>query len=281
MTTGRPPGQLDPARLVFVAGLHRSGTTALARVLAEHPEVSGFTGTSAKEDEGQHLQDVYPPARAHGGAGRFALAPAAHLTEASALATDDNARRLLDSWSPHWDLEQRLLLEKSPANLLMTRFLQRIFPGSAVVAVVRHPVTVSLSTRRWSGPTTGMSRLLEHWLHAHETFRADTTHLRRVHVVSYERLVTDSAAVLGGIGDFLGLTGPVPTGGLDGSRSDRYRTEWERMRTGRLERLRTDRLVRRYGERVAALGYRLDDLDHADPFPVAGTPAPSSAPDLS
>src|SRR5437763_1252312 len=71
-------------RFVFLAGLHRSGTTLLARLLAAHPEVSGFSGTGADADEGQHLQTVYPAAKVWGGPGRFGFAPEAHFTEEQA-----------------------------------------------------------------------------------------------------------------------------------------------------------------------------------------------------
>ena len=66
----------DPARhrLLFVGGLHRSGTTLLADLIAAHPLTSGFANTGVPADEGQHLQDVYPSARAFGGPGRFGLA---------------------------------------------------------------------------------------------------------------------------------------------------------------------------------------------------------------
>ena len=80
----------DGKTLVFVGGLHRSGTSLLHRCLAEHPDASGFRGTGVPEDEGQHLQSVYRPARAHGGPGRFGFDPGAHLTEESPLVSDEN-----------------------------------------------------------------------------------------------------------------------------------------------------------------------------------------------
>jgi len=67
--------------LVFVGGLHRSGTTLLARAIAKHDEVSGFRRTEALANEGQFLQSVYPIAREFGGTGRFGFDERSHMTE--------------------------------------------------------------------------------------------------------------------------------------------------------------------------------------------------------
>ncbi|HEU0102879.1 MAG TPA: sulfotransferase [Mycobacteriales bacterium] len=261
--------------LVFVAGLHRSGTTPLARVLSEHPQVSGFSGTGATEDEGQHLQQVYPPARVHGGSGKFAFSPAAHLTEQSPLAVPANAERLLQQWSPYWDLGRPVLVEKSPANLLMTRFLQALFPQARFVVVVRHPVVVALSTRKWVRRTT-LPRLVEHWLAAHEILLADAPHVRALHVLSYEHLVADPAGTLEGVRDFLGLDGDIPAGSVDARRSSRYEQEWAALRTSRnpWHRRQVRRIETQLGDRVRRFGYDLDDLSAARGFP----PAPASPP---
>lgn len=274
---GEAGWRVEGHRLVFVGGVHRSGTTAVARLLAGHPQVSGFSATGQKEDEGQHLQDVYPSARAYGGAGRFAFRPEAHLTEDSPLATPANAARLFDQWSRHWDLSRPVLVEKSPPNVVMTRFLQALYPEARLLVVVRHPVVVALSTRKWA-QLTPLRRLIGHWLRAYETFLADAAHLRRVHVVRYEHLVAAPERVLGEVGAFLELDGPVPTGRLERHRSDVYERRWADLRGSRLpwRRRPLHRIEAELGPRVARFGYDLTDLARVGPFPAL-RPAPPGA----
>ena len=255
-------------RLVFVGGLHRSGTTPMTRLLAGHPQVSGFAGTGVKEDEGQHLQDVYPSARAYGGAGRFALDSRAHLTETSALVTAENAEKLFAQWSAHWDLSRPVLVEKSPPNIVMTRFLQALYPDARFLVMVRHPAVVALSTSKWR-QSTPLRSLVENWLRAHETFLADAAGLRSVHVVKYEDLVGQPQRTLEEVGRFLELDGAIPAGTLESGRSDAYERRWRALTESRLpwRRRSVRRILDELEPRVGRFGYSFGDLSRVGPFP--------------
>lgn len=216
-------------RFVFVAGSHRSGTTLLARLLAAHREISGFSGTGAPADEGQHLQSVYPSDHEYGRPGRFGFAPEMHLTESSPLASDESARRRFAEWSPHWDLARPLLLEKSPPNLIETPFLQALFLDSMFVVVIRLPIPVSIPPAKWRG-TRRYDRLLDHWLRCHALFEADREHLRRVHVLNYEQLVGDPAAVLEEIFAFLEVEPIPPSAPVDAGANEKYFRRWKELK---------------------------------------------------
>jgi hypothetical protein len=247
---------MEGHQLVFLAGLHRSGTTLLARLLAAHPQVSGFSGSGAPADEGQHLQSVYPSDHEHGRPGRFGFAPEMHLTESSPLVSEQSAATLFEEWSPHWDLSRPLLLEKSPPNLLKTRFLQALFPNSAFVVLVRHPIPVSLATARWRR-TRRYHRLLEHWLRCHALFEADRDQLERVYVTQYEQLVREPEAVLQGIFEFLELEPIAPNEPVEQGANEGYFAQWRELKRDPRMRAYLDLASLWYERRVRRYGYSL------------------------
>jgi hypothetical protein len=197
--------EVDERKYVFVCGLHRSGTSVLGRNVARFEDCTGFKNTGATEDEGQFLQDIYPVAAKLGGPGRFGFDARAHRTEKSDLLTPKNMRRLHESWHAHWDSSKRICVEKTPANILMTRFLQKAFPNSYFVVIRRHPVAVSIATQRfWRINRMALHRLLYHWLHCHDLFAEDRPHLKRVYELTYEDYVGSPPRYHSEIAAFIG-----------------------------------------------------------------------------
>jgi hypothetical protein len=251
-------------RLVFVGGLHRSGTTPLVRWISRHPAVSGFHDTGVWEDEGQHLQTVYPVSGQHGGPGRFAFHEAAHLTEHSPLSTPANRTKLAKEWAVHWDLSRPVLVEKSPGNLVRMRFLHALFPDASFVMIVRHPIATAFATQKWLRRT--LSSLIRHWVIAHERFATDAERVPRVMLIRYEELVAEPQAVLDSIFNRLGLPPLTQRWEVQTGLNAGYLERWE-ARGNPYRAARRAIVGARFESRVARFGYSLrrpDDLTEPD-----------------
>jgi hypothetical protein len=232
--------------------------------------VSDLEGAGVLAGEGQFLQDVYPTQQDGGGVDRFAYSSTMHLTESSTLVGDASRQALWDAWSPYWDTDRRYLLEKTPSNLLKMRFLQALYPESSFVVMIRHPIAqaIALRARGWSDRS--VSRLVDHWVTAHEIMSGDIPGLRRVTVIRYEDLVAEPVGGLQGIQSFLDLP-PKPIE-LDLDRGLNH-TYFDRWKGSGLASVTARLTARRFESRIARYGYSF-----ASPLPVG--PLPSDLPTL-
>lgn len=244
-------------RYIFVGGLHRSGTSLIAQCLAAHPQVSGFSDTGVPQDEGQHLQSVYPPAKVHGGPGRFGFDPSSYLDETAPLATETHRQQLEREWGEHWDLSKPYLLEKSPPNLIRSRFLQALFPDAYFIMVLRHPLVVALATQKWC--SLPVHRLVEHWLVCHEALHADLPHLRHVKVVRYERFVEAPEDTTHDLFSFLELPPVATQQSIQRTLNARYVRRWrDQAKRSVWHRVYRSYLRWNYEDRLRHFGYALD-----------------------
>lgn len=195
-------------KYLFVCGLPRSGTSVLARNIGRLHNCTGLKNTGVLEDEGQYLQDVYPLGGECGGDGRFGFDSRMHLTETSGLLTPENVTKLRKSWQPYWDPSKTIFMEKSPANLLRTRFLQAAFPNAHFVVIRRHPVPVSIAIQKWKVNVTSLYNLFEHWLQCYELFEQDKIHLKHLYELRYEDYVENPPKYHQEIAAFLGTHVP-------------------------------------------------------------------------
>ena len=154
-------------RFIVVGGPHRGGTTLLWQLLAAHPAVSGFAEhVDSDYSEGAFLQTVLPTfnvgmetmLKGQGvdvqavpsGLGSYALSPAAHLTEAHPLNSNESSGRLLSEWGFYWNLSRPVLLEKTPTDMTVSRLLQALLaPSATFIFISRHPLAVSLAHKKW------------------------------------------------------------------------------------------------------------------------------------
>ncbi len=220
---------------IFLAGHHRSGTSLLHEIIREHHLISGFSNTGVPEDEGQHLQNIFKPAKAYGGPGKYIFNKNSHMTEDHNLATDLSAEAIMRQWEKHYDASCEHYIEKSLPNLIRTRFFQKLFPNSKFIAILRNPLVVSFATQKWS--KTSLKSLIHHTLLGYEIFMNDMDYLRNVYVLRYEDFVANPQNEIDKVYDFLNLESLHIQHTVKPDVNEKYFSMWETNRKTFLKRL--------------------------------------------
>ena len=190
-------------RYVFVAGLHRTGTSLVASLIGQHPEVAAIVQSPAPENEGCYLQGAIPHTAMHGIPGHYAADRRQHHVEGSRHDTLAVQQRIAADWDSWFEPGGQWRIEKSPVNLTRMRLYQQLFPMAQFVIVLRHPEAMAAALAKWTDQPA--AELIEYALAAYELALEDARYLHAVLFVRYEDLAADMAQLMAKADMFLSL----------------------------------------------------------------------------
>ena len=210
--------ELQPQRWIFVIGCYNSGTTLLASILRQHPEIAGL------RTEGVYLANDLPYPEAFGWPRMWCqCVDAVHIpVEGEA----ERAARIRRQWSLWYPRGARNLVEKSVANAARMPFLDAHFRPAYFIYIMRNGYAVAAgirgkaNLRRWRSPYADSGYPIElcarQWRVTDETVEQDAAKVERFLAIRYEDLVTAPGDTLERITGFLDLA-PMPQTALQQS----------------------------------------------------------------
>jgi len=188
----------------FIVGCNNSGTSLVKRILENSNKVSTLPY------EGQIYTRVFPRASRKG----HERVWSEYLGE---LGVDVNhplidAPRLLHDWMKDLDDPVKdMIAEKTPANVTRMGWLQRVFPNSFFVGVVRNGYAVAEGIRRKSNKS--LDRAARHWNRVNKNLVDTSGTVHNFFTLCYEELCDQPEETVTRLAEFLGLeTEPLKQG---------------------------------------------------------------------
>ena len=103
-----------------------------------------------------------------------------------------------------------MLIEKTTANAVRMRWLQKAIPNSYFIGVVRNGFAVAEGIRRKGNKD--IARAARHWMKVNEMMQSDSQLVRNFMQLRYEDIVGTPLLVLARVAKFLGQSLELPVG---------------------------------------------------------------------
>lgn len=202
---------LAPKQWLFVVGCYNSGTTLIAEVLGKHPSISELPG------EGQFLTDQLLLDYMIG-------LPRMWVEREDLFRMNEHSKgpdvgRIKKEWSIRASHRNApIVLEKTPANMARTRWLQANFANAYFIGVIRDPYAVSAGIRKKAEPEHRVNgwpieMCARQWARSNEVLEEDSAHLKHFMWLRYEEFAEQTNACLERVASFLGID-PFPAASI-------------------------------------------------------------------
>ena len=120
---------------------------------------------------------------------------------------------------------------------------------------MRHPIAVSLATKKWSKTT--LNSLIEHWLICHEKFKLDSTYLKNISLIRYEEFVSSPQNIINKLFDNIGIESIILNRKIKKNINEKYFEEWRKKKKKYISKMYIEKLENKYKKRVLKFGYDL------------------------
>lgn len=198
-------GPKYPKKWVFILGCYNSGTTLLQRLLGSHPNISILPR------EGVIFTSELPRPEEYGWTRMWAMCQEKIVFEPK--KERGKTRKIIEDWSPFFNANCDVFLEKSISNLPRAEWFNINFENAYFVGIRRNPYAVAEGIRRRARPTAPVTKnypeyypinfAARQWLVANMMLMEQAAKIERYKICKYEAIVKDPASELRDIFDFL------------------------------------------------------------------------------
>lgn len=197
---------LKPKKWVFILGCYNSGTTLLAELLSQHPQLTVLP------DEGVMLTNQLKRPEDFGWR-RMWWKCAMMIKSADLSLNIKSAQVIKRHWAFFIPLKSQIVVEKSIANILRIRFLQRYFADAYFIHIRRNPYAVAEGIQRKAQPTGAQAQkygaryplelCIQQWVASQTVFENEKSKIRNLFDSTYEEFTANPQEWANQICDFL------------------------------------------------------------------------------
>ncbi|GAA5026493.1 hypothetical protein GCM10011506_12130 [Marivirga lumbricoides] len=197
---------LKPKKWVFILGCYNSGTTLLAELLNQHPQLTVLP------DEGVMLTNQLKRPEDFGW--RRMWWKCIEMIKSSDLKLDiKSAEAIKRQWAFFMPVTSQIVVEKSIANMLRIPFFQRYFKNTYFIHIRRNPYAVAEGIQRKAQPMGEklqkygkqypMELCIQQWVASQTLFENEKAKIHNLFDLTYEDFTANPQQWANQICDFL------------------------------------------------------------------------------
>ena len=196
-----------PKKWLFIIGCYRSGTTLLKNLLSYHPKISSLP------EEGVLFTQYLSRPEEFGWT--YMWLKCKDKIQITRKKEPEIALKIIKDWSPWFNSNSEIFLEKSIANILRIGWLEENFQPAFFIGIVRNGLAVAESIRRKAQPSKYKNPIYKsqypielcakEWLESIEIMTKEFSKVSKWKLIRYEDLTQNPVEILRNLWEWLDL----------------------------------------------------------------------------